>query len=339
MDDNTTLDEVTELAPEETLWAPPEGVVRHAGAPIETDADFFAEPPPEIGELISAETTLTTRQRPWRLASRLVLVGLIGWAGYMLGDYLAKNVNAANPDDARALVWVGAAAVMLVAWFLTRFSHACSYVGKLGVAKFKCKGSRRGIRSPEVFLFEDAAELRTSQTKQYYNGVYTGTSYTFTWTDDAGNRAFKLSGTYRGENKPPKPKDPFHLAMMAEHAWSAFLFDRVVATLESVGAVRFNLTGKRYVAVGPGFLDLFVAGNEAERIEAKEIGGLEIDSGVVKIKRVGAKEGWFSSSGVYKFSYDQMANSRMFLLLYSHLIGSGAGASEPEEVKGRDDEL
>ena len=151
--------------------------------------------------------------------------------------------------------------------------------------------------------------------------MYLGTSYAFNWTDADGKKRNKLSGTYRGENKPPKAKDPYHFASMAEAAWSAFLFDRIIADLEANQSVRFNLSGGHYVAVGPGFLDIFVSGKEPVRLAADEVGGLLVDSGVIKIKRIDAQEGWFSSTGVYKFTYVKMANSRLFMLLYSRLIG------------------
>ena len=321
MADETITDEELEIGSEPTRWSPPEGVVRHAGGPVKAEWDFFAEPPPEIGELVSAETTMKAGAKPWRLASRIALAGLIAWGGYMA----AQVVNFGNrPDDEfriKVAIVIVALVGAIIAWYLTRFSHTCSFVGKLGLARFKCKGSRDKVRAPEVFLFQDAAELRTSQTRHYHNGIYTGTNYAFTWTNNEGKKAFKLSSTYRGENKPPKETDPFHYATMAEGAWSAFLFDQVVATLNAAGAVRFNLSGKYFVAIGPGFLDVYTGGTEVIHLTAEEIGGMQIDSGQVKIKRIDAKEGWFSSTGVYKFGYENMANSRLFLLLYAHLVG------------------
>jgi len=42
MGDEMMADDVLELDEEETRWAPPEGVLRHSGDPIEPNADFFA---------------------------------------------------------------------------------------------------------------------------------------------------------------------------------------------------------------------------------------------------------------------------------------------------------
>lgn len=320
--DNLVLDDPFNAGPTVPRWRPIGEIPRHSGDPTEPDFDFFAAPPPEIGQILSAETTLRTKTKPWRLPTRLVLAALLAWAFYMLFDFIGSSAANGKDRDTYQIIGVcGGAVIAFVSWFLTRYSHSCSFVGNLGIAKVAATGSRDNVKPANIFLFENAAELRTSQTRHYHNGVYTGTNYTFTWTNSEGKKAHVLSGTYRGENKPPKPKDPFHFAVMAENAWSGFLFDRIVATLESTGSARFNLSGKHYVSVGQGFMDLCTSGTEEVHLDAKEIGGIQIDSGQVKIKRVDAKEGWFSSTGVYKFSYDQMANSKLFLLLYTRLIG------------------
>ena len=208
MDDGTTADEVIELDAAETRWSPAPDLLRHSGDPIDPRSDFFAEPPAEIGELVSAETSLREGQKPWRLPTRLAMIGLIGWGGYMVTDYLARGAGPWDQGTYMSLGLLATFVVMVVAWFLTRFSQTCSYVGKLGIARFRCVGSRSRARLKSLFLFEDAADLRTSQTRHYTNGIYTGTAYAFNWTNDAGKKVFKLTGNYRGENKPPRPKTP-----------------------------------------------------------------------------------------------------------------------------------
>jgi hypothetical protein len=319
--DAMTVDEVLDIERDDSRWAPPPGVTRHSGDPIQPTADFFADPPTEIGEVISAETSLSSYSRPWKLMSRVALAGLIGWGGAMILEFALKRFN---PVEQSVLVTWEILLFLIVAalsWYFTRFSRRCSFVGKLGLARRKCKGNRNRVVGRESFLFENAAELRTAETRMYNHGMYLGTSYAFTWTDATGKKRNKLSGTYRGENKPPAAKDPYHFAVMAEGAWTAYLFDKLVTEAEASPSARFNLGGKHFVAIGPGFLDVFVSGSEPIRLTADEVGGIQVDAGVIKIKSVDAKEGWFSSTGVYKFNYQKMANSRLFLLLYARWIG------------------
>ncbi len=299
-------DDVLELTLEETSWAPPPVVGRHAGVAVEPDQDFFADPPPEIGEVLSAESSLRVGKKPWKTSSRIVIAGLAGWAGSMILHTFEPNV---------VLEAILFASLSLVAWFLTRFSGSCSFVGGTGACRFTCKGNRNRVSRKDLFLFEEAAELRTSQTRHYHNGIYTGTQYKFSWTDETGRVIFKLSGTYRGEKAPPKPKDPFHFAVSTEAAWTVHILGRLSQEKEETGLARFRLSGNNWVAVGDGHLQISRKGI-VERLEFAEIGDVSIDSGVVKIKRVDAKEGWFSSTGVHKFPYDSMANFQAFAQAY-----------------------
>ncbi|HWE36350.1 MAG TPA: hypothetical protein VG406_07230 [Isosphaeraceae bacterium] len=297
---------------EDVAWSPPEGVTTHAGVPIDPEMDFFEPPPKEIGEVRTASSTLKVRQNPPSTAVRgAALFGPAALAIVIL-HYVA-NLTEPIFDIIAFLACFG------LGWYFTRFSHTCSYVGKDGVARIRCARQRYRIAKREVFLFRDAQELRTSQTRHYHNGIYTHTAYNFTWSGPAG-KVFKLEGTYRGEKQPPKPKDPFHFAQAGEVAWSLAVLDRAQAELERDGAIKFRLTGTDWVALGPGFIDLNLKG-QTQRCNAEEVDGVSIAGGVFKVKRKDAKEGWFRSEGVFQFAYGNMANARVFLLALDKLLG------------------
>lgn len=316
-DPKTGYDEIDEIDPDELhdaaeeAWTPTDEVRHHNGDPLPLDLVFFAPPPEEIGPIFTAHSTLKVGKRPRSVTSRFLLAG-------GLGSLAAVGVSYFDSSPVwPVLAFLVVAGVVLL---LTRFSHRVDYVGRDGVARIWCARSPHHVSRSEVFRFEDAEELRTGQTRQYTNGAYTGTSYVFNWTDATGKRRYKLSGSYHGEKKPPKPKDPFHFAERAEVAWSLHLFDRASEELEQRGAIRFNLGGANWVAVGPGFLDI---GRKegVERWTSEEIGGISAKDGTFKIKRRDAKEGWFSSQGVFAFTYAQMANARLFLLALNRLLG------------------
>jgi hypothetical protein len=294
------------------FWVPRPGVTNHNGEPLPPDRVFFAPPPPEIGEVVTAYSTLTSRSRPMSPLSRALLsVGV--------GSAVAVGLSFVPDVDVVFEVLAFVVAAPLV-WLATGFRHKATYVGLEGVARLSCQGSLDRPAKAEVFRFDEAEELRTGQTRQYNNGVYSGTSYHFTWTDAQGRKRYKLSGTYHGEKKPPKAKDPFHFAKSAERAWSHHKGEWAAGELESTGAVRFNLGGSDWIAVGEGFLILGRKGTE-ERWDAGEIGGISVRDGVLKIKRVDAKEGWFSSHGVFQVSLASMADARLFLLTIEKLLG------------------
>jgi hypothetical protein len=186
------------------------------------------------------------------------------------------------------------------------------------MARFQLRGSRDSQPKADVLLFKDVAELRASQTRQFINGVYAGTAYDYRWTDGAGGRLLKLTGTHRGKNGPPKPFDPFHYASAGEVAWSIHYLARAQEQLEREGSIAFRVDNKRVVRVGPGFIE-FHFGGEPVRVTREEIGGVTLGQGTFAFKHKDAK--WYSRAGKFNFQYGSMANGKVFFLALDKLMG------------------
>jgi hypothetical protein len=219
----------------------------------------------------------------------------------------------------------------LIAWFCTGFEHSVTYIGTEGCARVWCGGDRDSISTVEIFRFERAAELRTDETRHYKNGIYQHTSYGYNWTDAAGNSAFYVGGSHGHEYDMPPSNDEYCYAWRAEIAWSQYLFDRLVEPVQRGGFAQFNLVGGDFVRVGQGFCE-FNIGGTAERVRTEDMQSAEIANGWLKIKRAGAVEGWFSSTGVFEFAYSDVANARLFMLMfetYAAPAGPGPKTIEP----------
>jgi hypothetical protein len=299
-------------------WQPPADVVGHNGAPVDASREYFQSPPAEIGELLTAHSTLRRGQQPFPLAARLVLVLGLPVAIVFTFSYLADNASRRNRDGIMILGWSLAVIALLIAWLKTRFKHTCSFVGARGVARYTLKGGRANPPASEVFLFERAEELRTGQTRQFYNGVYTGTTYDFGWTDAGGRRVFRLNGNYHSKEGNPKPDSPFWLAAAAERAWNMNEVERMQQQLEQHGFVQFGIGSGDFVRVGPGFFEFGWKG-ELARINVEEIKTLSLSDGQFRIHHKDA--GWFSRKGKFNFQYSDMANARLFLLAIEKLCG------------------
>jgi hypothetical protein len=295
-------------------------LTNHGGGPLAADSDFFADAPEEIGPIFSAHTTLRANATPWSAGARLIATGLAGFAGLAAGSLI---VLVARPRaELWHIVWptAGCALAALLARIVTRFSHVCTYVGRDGVARFSCAGTRERIVGSEPFLFRDAAELRTSQTVRYNHGSYQGTDYTFTWADSGGRTRYAIVGTYRNAKGFPPTTDAFHYGRAAETAWTTHLLGRMDKTLQEKGYVDFALVKGRRLRLRPGFLTMEVGGEPVEWA-ASEIGAIAVDRQTVKIKRADAEEGWFSSTGVVKFSLDSFGNAQLFFRLAERMLG------------------
>ena len=83
----------------------------------------------------------------------------------------------------------------------------------------------------------------------------------------------------------------------------------------------FPLKGRQSIRLCPGRIIFDLNDNEPIEWEADEVGAAVIQKGIVKIKRVDAQEGWFSSTGVIKFPFDNLANAQLFFHLFDKLIG------------------
>jgi hypothetical protein len=290
----------------------------HQNQPRAAESELFAPPPAEIGQVLSAESNLKAGKREKSFFARMTMVCLIAGVPAFVLAWIAENQR---PNDRFVLNVIAAITAIVLAaatWFMTRFKRRCSYVGQDGVALFELRGSRESQPTLQLLRFADAAGLKAAQTRHFYNGVYTGTTYDFRWTDAVGNRIFKLAGKYNGKDKPPKKGDPFHFAFASDVAWSTHYLARAQAQLEAEGSIAFPVDSKRVVRVGPGFME-FHFGGEPVRITPDEIAKVNLGGGQFSFKHKDAK--WYSSAGKFSFAYGQMANGKVFLLALEKLMG------------------
>ena len=126
---------------EETAPSDLRDIPNHGDGRLPADADFFAAAPRVLGPLRAAWTTLREGKQPLNPALRVLLILAVGVGGLLLGGGI---VMVCEPEDFWVVVIpVGAALIgALIAWAATRFNHTCTYVGRDGVARFVCSGSR-----------------------------------------------------------------------------------------------------------------------------------------------------------------------------------------------------
>jgi hypothetical protein len=322
-EEEETPADIDSSAPLQSTSAEPEPlqttqvIGNHGGGQLTSRDDFFVPPPAEIGEVVSAYTSLRKETQPMSPGTRLAGVLVAGAVGLAIGLVISLNIK--NPFF--QLFWpvLLASIGLLVVLLATRFKHTCTYVAQEGVARFTCKGSREQMAG-QVFCFKDAAELRTSQTRHYTNGVYQHTQYSYTWTDIGGRGRFVLSGQHHSEAGTPPAKDAYHFATAAEQAWTLYMLGQVQAQLKMSGTIFFGLGGKNWVKLGERFISVHMSGVTTE-CDADDIAEVRIDQGWVQVRRRDAREGWFSSSGIFKFPYGSLANAQLFLILMDRLVG------------------
>jgi len=315
----------------ETLPEPDEDdllpLMTHAGKLIVADDDFFHEAPPEIGRLYSASTTLKSNWQPKPLGIRFSITGAVFAACCTLVFVATLTIQVKlvrlPADDVSFQLSMSALAGVIgaaIAFWFTRFRHMCTFVGTKGVAQFYCQGDRDRIVSAKLFVFTDAVLLRIGQTRHYYNGLYTGTQYSFTWTNERGEIVYQQTGKYKSEVGTPEPGNCYHLALMAENAWTMHLLRDVDRILSNNERLFFALKGGDFVEMGQGIFVL-MQGGKTIAFRADQIEKMTIGNGVVTIWEVGAQTGWFVNKGVHQFMYHDLGNARFFLIAAEKLLG------------------
>lgn len=303
--------------------------------------DFYpVAPDGAIGRVITSSTNKTRAGwkgwagQEWNFLIALAVIvfilgGILGAAG------MGAAVNALfargiwQPMEYRdALLAVGGVAgaivptaIVVILGYVLR-KERLSWVGDQGIQRWE-KGIF-GVRS-EVMRYADAASLTTQRTRQYVNGAYSGTLYNYTWWGHQRNKALVVSGSYREpelgfiKGKPVAAHDPVMFGMAAERGWSRYRIGIIDQEIKNTGVARFSSSDGQ-VRIGRGWVEFEVRG-KVERLERAEIQSATVQQGVIIVKKVGAKEGWFSSEGVYRFAVAGMADFAVFLAIFEEQVG------------------
>ncbi len=289
-------------------WQPGADFISHAGSALTVDADFFIAPPPAIGEIISVATTLPNSAQPLPVGIRWAI---IAGSGIALPILLQVIFNTA---------WISLVAGIVAgatAWYLTKFDHTCSFVGVKGMARYDISGSRSALPKENLLMFDDAHSLYTRTTRNYTNGVYTGTTYSYKWMKNSGGQ-FEISGSHRGENNAPADQDIWHFADMGESAWTRHLLEMIDDKLARDGYIEFPLTTNlQAVRVGNGFLEFVSRKDGAQRVMRSEMQDITLGSGTFQFKHQDSR--WWSGKGKFSFEYGNIPNARIFMICLKEL--------------------
>ena len=290
------------------------------------EADFFVPAPDEIGALRSAHTSLLKKTQP-KSAWRRLMIGVLVGVGVSALSALGLLIGALDGWDGGACTvlfvlfcLIVTPFAMMFAWYFTRFSHYNGYVGEQGIAHFTCKGSRQRVNVRETFLFAPNYDLRVQKTHHYNKGAYAGTTYQYTWSDDAGKAVYVISGQHSSQDKLPPLQDKYRFAISAEEGWSAYLLDAMLPRIDAGEACLFRLQKRNNIKVGKDSLELEI-NNKVQRFTSNQLSEVKVANGKVALKEEGAKEGWFLSEGVHSFSYSDLGNAAVFLSLMEQVFG------------------
>jgi len=318
--------------------------LQHDGTPVPGDDYFAVSPDDGIGRVTNAQTNKTRSGFKSRVGNeRSVMIALavivflcggvlgVGITTEVINGFFARGIW--QPMEYRTVLCVlgslmGAApptvVVVLIGTMLRK--ERMSWVGEAGLMRWE-KGLF-GAKS-EVFRYADAVSLTSQRTRQYVNGGYAGTHYDYTWWGPNGKKAFVIKGQYREagvgfiKGNPTVAHDPVMFGFAAERGWSRYRIAQVDREIAARGVVAFG-TSSGIIRIGREFVEFEqggkVGGGKVERLDRSQIQSATVQQGVLTIKRTGAKEGWFSSDGVFKFPVAGMADFAVFAAIFEEQL-------------------
>jgi hypothetical protein len=228
-------------------------VSRHDGQPRDPDADFFVPPPAEIGLLVSAHSTLSRQEPKHRTSlSRRLAVAMYLCAGVLFLTALALPFVQLVPA-AYLLVFLSFLSAICARWIQAP-SYVCTYVGRDGLARYRCRGDRANLVEESVLSFQAARALRTNHPAANEYPPTAADWYGFVWFDATGRILFRISGWWLGPHGPAD--QTFHFGVAGEEAWTLFRLNGSAGELVATGRVHFSLALGGTLRLGRGVLEL-----------------------------------------------------------------------------------
>lgn len=300
---------MNKLSSPQTFWQPEPNVQNHTGLPLTVDAQFFMPPPPEIGQLISAATTLHRDSKAlpsvWRWA---IIVG-----SGLLTTILLLMIGTEWP------AFVFGAFMGWCCWLWTAFRHTCSYVGTKGVVRYDLRDSRSVTPRKDGILFADSTYLHAQTIHVHSYGIYSSTNYFYTWNRNTGGK-FSIAGSYRNRKKIPKSTDLWYFGQMAESAWSSYLRPGFDDHLQKNGYVEFPYGDElKAVRIGSGYLEFVTSNDTVWRALVTDMHQISLKLGTLDFRH--QDQQWWLGRGGFSFEYGRMANAQVFLIYLQELTG------------------
>jgi hypothetical protein len=217
-EDRERLKMKTTIDSEFVQWNPPENHVDHLGQVLSPEMVFFASPPAEIGEIMSASSSMSMgkkilqRNKGYKRKAFLAIATI---AFLVFGCLALANLVGPSMLAAIAIILVGPIIALNTGYIV----HSCSFVGSDGFSFIQWDRRKQVCKPPETFLFENAASFSSSMINGYYGPIYHSSIYSLMWKDVNGKRVWSKSIHFRRRKGLPPFHSLYYFYQSAENAW------------------------------------------------------------------------------------------------------------------------
>jgi hypothetical protein len=199
-------------------WNPPENLVDHLGQVLSSKMVFFTSPPPEIGEIISASSSMSIgkkilqRHKGYKRKAFLAIATL---ALLVFGFIALANLFGPAVLAAIAIIIVRPIIALNTGYIV----HSCSFVGNDGFSLVKWDRRKQACKCPEIFLFKEAASFKSLVIHADYLPIYYSSVYSLAWKDAKGKLVWSRTIQFRRRKGVPPLHSLYYFYQSAENAW------------------------------------------------------------------------------------------------------------------------
>lgn len=302
------------------VWIPPSGVCNHGGGALGPDNIFFAAPPAEIGNLLSADSNLDadlkTKERNGYVTYLNWFQALL-WAG--LAGFLSWFMLALVKKSDPVAILAGVTVAAFVFWRTLKKQDGvtavtCTFVGSRGIAQYVWDDDETTRQTPRLLRFQDASELRTLETRHVIKNAYQCTTYVFQWSGGSG-AGFAMSGLYINQNSYAESRS-YHFVLAAEKAWTLCKMERALESLLKGESVSFEIKNGDTLTLTN---EAIVLKRKAKTIaiDYRDMPQLSVQEGILTLTSNDTSHSFFGSKGSYSFNYHDVTNAQLLLLLFN----------------------
>jgi hypothetical protein len=312
-------------------WQPTAHMVDHLGHPLAATKQFPWSPPAEIGEVLSADSNVSTDKRPSFVMPWIIL--LVMWlAIYLgLGEILPRVVQGKGDPQTVRLGSIGIGlfcGLVSLLWTWPKGPY-CTYVGSLGAAMIEGRWGQKAPRKLQVLVFRNAQVLYADALHVYENFIYQETRFVFSWlADRQAKPLLNVGGEHQAHQGTPPAEHPINFGQRVEQVWSEHLLRGQPSLGETSFAAQPELVfPTRHSPIREIRLQRdaikFVYEDRVETVPLTDLANVETKRGLLEFTPHDA--GWFSSQGKFRLTYGQLGNARVFL----HHLESLLRAKQP----------
>jgi hypothetical protein len=194
----------------------------HNGEPCHENLRFFANPPEDLGELLSVGSDLGRQMLEQTRTERYGYAVVIAAIPLVIGILILIFADGGVGGLVVGLFFCFFAVVLFFGVLTAESVHINSFVFDRGVAMYKAEHPCDNISEETVVHFDKCFELQKTETVHTKNNVYSRTTYSYWWRNTDSETSYSLDGEHSLKDNAPSRNPMYDFVLAAENAWNQF---------------------------------------------------------------------------------------------------------------------